>query len=309
MAAWVSMMGWMAAVTLSGPPASEPPIVVDGLVRLMESVDVPARSEGRLAKVLVKEGHLIKQGEILSRLDDAEVRLTLKRAQHEEQLAAEKAKSESLINSAKLTKTVSRAEFDRAHQAKLAAKSSISTSEYERLRLEAEKASNELERLTEEKRFAGVTAQIKSVEVELARLALAEHEVVAPLDGIVVQVHRREGEWVHQGDKVIRVVRIDRLRVEAFVNLSSKLALIEGAPTVLQVEFPDSPPQEFTGEVVFVNPEGDPVNGQIRIWAEIENRDRLLRPGQRGRLKIVPLDKPKTSSQTATKPAANTESR
>src|SRR4029078_3583816 len=137
---------------------------------------------------------------------DAEAKLALKRAQHEEQLAVEKAKSESLLNSARVTKTVSRAEFDRAHQAKLAAKSSISTSEYERLRLEAEKASNELERLTEEKRFAGVTAQIKSVEGELARLALAEHEVVAPLDGIVVQVHRREGEWVHQGDKVIRVV-------------------------------------------------------------------------------------------------------
>ena len=42
--------------------------------------------------------------------------------------------------------------------------------------------------------------------------------------------------------------------------------------------------ERFTGQVVFVHPEVDPVNGQIRVWAEIVNRDALLFPGDRGLL-------------------------
>jgi hypothetical protein len=30
----------------------------------------------------------------------------------------------------------------------------------------------------------------------------------------------------------------------------------------------------------------NPVNGQVRVWAEIENRDLLLRPGLHGKLVI-----------------------
>jgi multidrug efflux pump subunit AcrA (membrane-fusion protein) len=36
----------------------------------------------------------------------------------------------------------------------------------------------------------------------------------------------------------------------------------------------------FAGKIVFVSPEVDPITGQVRIWAEIDNRDGRLRPGQ-----------------------------
>jgi hypothetical protein len=32
----------------------------------------------------------------------------------------------------------------------------------------------------------------------------------------------------------------------------------------------------------------NPVNGQFRVWAEIENRDQLLRPGVQGSMTILP---------------------
>jgi macrolide-specific efflux system membrane fusion protein len=40
--------------------------------------------------------------------------------------------------------------------------------------------------------------------------------------------------------------------------------------------------------VVFVSPEVDPVNGQVRIWAEIDNKSLVLRPGLQGALLIEP---------------------
>jgi macrolide-specific efflux system membrane fusion protein len=42
----------------------------------------------------------------------------------------------------------------------------------------------------------------------------------------------------------------------------------------------------FTGTVAFVSPEVDPITGQVRIWAEIDNRDGRLRPGQPVRMTI-----------------------
>ena len=107
---------------------------------------------------------------------------------------------------------------------------------------------------------------------------------------------------------MIRVVRIDRLRVEAFINLQTGLTLLENSPVVFEVAFPDAPVQEFAGEIVFLNPEADPVNGQIRVWAEIENRDRMLRPGQRGRLKVFSKKPTQPVPSVTNPPATETKS-
>jgi len=299
---WSIMMAWMMVVALATPPPQETPVVVDGLVRLLEVVDVPARRDGRLEKMMVKEGDDVHQGDLLGGLDDSEAKLTMKRAELEFKLAAEKAQSEIALNYAFLTQVVAREEFRRAEQAKKSSPASISASEIDKLKLEADKANSEVARCTEEKRFALLASQSRETELLLSRLALEERRLISPLNGIVTQLHRREGEWVHLGEKVVRVVRIDRLRVEAYLNLQSGLVLFEHAPVVLEVGFVDSPLQEFAGEVVFMNPEADPVNGQIRIWAEIENRDRLLRPGQKGRLKLFPKKKTPSAIPTTRHP-------
>ncbi len=45
---------------------------------------------------------------------------------------------------------------------------------------------------------------------------------------------------------------------------------------------------EFAGHIVFVNPEIDPLNSQVRVWAEVENPDLKLRPGMQATLTIEP---------------------
>ena len=46
--------------------------------------------------------------------------------------------------------------------------------------------------------------------------------------------------------------------------------------------------EDAFGTSIFVDPEIDPVNQQVRIWAEIDNERMQLRPGMRGRLTIEP---------------------
>jgi multidrug efflux pump subunit AcrA (membrane-fusion protein) len=103
-------------------------------------------------------------------------------------------------------------------------------------------------------------------------------------------VHRRAGEWVAPGETLVRIVRIDRLRAEGFIDAALAEVDLVGAEARLAITSAGGEKRVFAGVVVFVSPEIDPVNGQVKIWAEIENRSLALRPGLRGELTVSPSE-------------------
>jgi multidrug efflux pump subunit AcrA (membrane-fusion protein) len=105
---------------------------------------------------------------------------------------------------------------------------------------------------------------------------------------MVVEVLRRRGEWVQPGDTVVRIVRLDKLRAEGFLPAKHASLDLVGSQVRLKVASPDNKPLEFTGHIVFVNPEIDPLNSQVRVWAEVENPDLKLRPGMQATIMIAP---------------------
>jgi len=105
---------------------------------------------------------------------------------------------------------------------------------------------------------------------------------------MVVQVNLHRGEWVPAGKTVIRVLRVDRLRVEGFVQTRDLPGDLSGRRATLLVDLPGRAGAEFDGAVVFVSPEVNPVNGQVRVWAEVENPKLQMMPGLRGTLTIHP---------------------
>jgi multidrug efflux pump subunit AcrA (membrane-fusion protein) len=40
------------------------------------------------------------------------------------------------------------------------------------------------------------------------------------------------------------------------------------------------------GEIVFVSPEINPVSGQVRVWAEVDNLQGYLKPGMRATMTV-----------------------
>jgi multidrug efflux pump subunit AcrA (membrane-fusion protein) len=66
----------------------------------------------------------------------------------------------------------------------------------------------------------------------------------------------------------------------------------------LALDLPRRGKAEFPGKIVFVSPEINPVNGQVRIWAEVDNKDGILKPGLRTRMTLVPAPK-KDTAETA----------
>ena len=72
---------------------------------------------------------------------------------------------------------------------------------------------------------------------------------------------------------------LDRLRAEGLLNAEQATSDIMGKAVKVEVRFPGGKAETFQGKIVFVSPEIHPVNGKVRVWAEVENRNGLLRPG------------------------------
>ncbi|MEX0977426.1 MAG: HlyD family efflux transporter periplasmic adaptor subunit, partial [Pirellulales bacterium] len=161
----------------------------------------------------------------------------------------------------------------------------VSASELDQLRLIAERTVLEIEQAELEQVVASTARELKENDVQTAEHAIAQRRITAPLAGFVAEVHRHGGEWVEPGQTILRMLRLDRLRAEGLVGAEGVRGDLLGRPVRLTVKQGDQAAQ-YAGKIVFVSPEIDAVNGQVRVWAEIENRDLQLRPGLHGSMVI-----------------------
>ena len=258
------------------------------VVTLIEQVEVSARDAGALAAVEVQEGQRVREGQLLARLEDTEAKLVRNKAQFEFDIAKKQAASDVKIRYAKTSLEVATTEERRGLESVGKFSKSVSQSELDQLRLAKEKAALEFEQAGEDQEIARLTARLKQNEVETGTFNVERRQIVSPIAGVVVQIKRHKGEWVQLGESIVRIVRVDHLRAEAFLNSHDVGGDLAGRPVSLVVDLPGAPKSEFPGKIVFISPEVNPVNGQFRVWAEIENRDQLLRPGLQGSMVILP---------------------
>jgi macrolide-specific efflux system membrane fusion protein len=270
----------------SGADALQMNLVV---VTLIEPVEVPARDVGQLQSINVKEGQLVTEGDLVAQIDDKDVQLARNKAKIEADIAREEAANDKKVRTAKKTSEVAASELARAKESIEKYRDAVPAAELDRLKLAAEKAVIDIEQAEHELRAAKLALQLKENEHDLAEHNVAKRKILAPLSGMVVEIYKHGGEWVQPGDKVVRVVRLDRLRVEAFLTRQDVEAQGElvGRSVNLTVTIAGKP-QDFTGKVVHVHPEINPLSGKVRVWAEVDNRDLRLRPGMQGTLTVSP---------------------
>lgn len=272
----------ISAADGSWDPAPE---VVEGtvLVNLLDHAAVAAREAGTLVEIRVREGLAVQEGDLVARIDGTEAELLLQRAATELDVATKNAANDLAVLVADTKRKVTQEIFQRTHEGAQRYKGSISQSDLDRLRLDAETAELASRQARHDLEIASLTRQLKQNEVELAVQRVDRRRITAPLSGIVVEVHRRRGEWVEPGQPVVRIVRLDRLQAEGFFDFRQARGL-EGRRVTLRTD--DGFPEPYSGQIVFVSPEVDPVNRQVRVLAEIENPEGTLQPGMHGTIRI-----------------------
>lgn len=279
----------LLTLALAGPPQadSQSQVTLEMVqVTLIEQIQVPALEKGQLAKLDVREGSLVKIGEEVARLDDSQAQIDVRRAEAEAEKAKEESDNDVNYRFAVKSLAVAEAELKRSKEAVEKYPKAIAETELDRLKLTVEKSELQIEQADRDMKVAKITTKLQEIVVEAGKVVVDRHKILAPIDGMVVQVYRHQGEWVNPGDSVVRILRLDRLRVEGFLEARQFGRDIQGRKVCLYVDLPGKPKTPFHGEVVYVSPEVEPVTGQFRVWAEVENADLQLRPGLQGSLVI-----------------------
>ena len=295
-----SILLWLAIAGAAPTSAAAEVITIDSaLLQLIEQVDVPARASGVLSSVDVHEGDIINAGTKLAQLDTKSVTLHYQRASIELQLSVEKASNQVAIRSAERAIQFARSENDRMRRVAEGLPGSVSESVLEEARFKLDQAKLDLEQAQHELRVNQISEKLKKHALVLGQHELELREIVAPVNGVVVEVVRHPGEWVEPGEKVIRIVRIDRLRAEGLLHIRHVTPELKGSTATVTVAVPGQSEMQSTGQIVFVSPEVNPVNGLVRISVEFDNPKNFLRPGLRARITIGSVGLPPTSESTS----------
>jgi RND family efflux transporter MFP subunit len=261
-------------------------VVPAALIKLMDHAEIAAPEAGVIAELAVQEGDIVPRDELIARLDDTDAVLGEKRAQREVDIAANQADNRIPILAAEAELQLAENDLARAKESQQKFARSVSAAEMERFELAVRQGKLAVEQAEHELAIARLTLQLKQAELEMATRLTGRRQILAPFEGMVVQVYQRPGEWVEPGTQMVRLVRTDRLRVEGFVSVEQVASPLVGRRVTLTLPGPGGTEQTSDGQVTFVSPEVDPVNRQVRVLAEIDNQDQKLRPGLSARLVI-----------------------
>lgn len=259
------------------------PVLEHCRVSLIEEAQVPGRETGALVQMDVREGQEVKKGDEIGRIDDTKMAMLKKVKERELEAALYQATNDVNVRFAEKAAAVAVKEWELVARANKATPGAIAAIEVDKLKLGAQKAQLSIEQAQRDMKVAKLTGGVKSAEVEAAEADIQLRRIIAPLDGVVVHVYKHLGEWVPPGDPVVHIVRIDRLRIEGFVNAADlNPSEVDGRSVTVDAELARGRKVRFTGKIVFVSPSVQ-AGGEYLVWAEVDNKQEdghwLLRPG------------------------------
>jgi membrane fusion protein (multidrug efflux system) len=210
--------------------------------------DLVPRTAGRVGRVLVDEGQLVRKGQPLLELETDYARLDLARTE------ADLARAEAAARDA---------ERDFERKKGLATKGSVSQAAYDRSQAGAEQAT-----------AARAAAR---AAVDTARQRLADSVLTSPVDGVVAARRTDVGERLGEATVAFVVEQTAPLKLRFRVP-ERYLAAVRVGQTVKATVDP-YPGTGFEGTLSLVGGSVDAATRTFLAEAEFPNRDRRLRPG------------------------------
>jgi len=284
--AWVLIGLVLAGCGPSAPPEPPPvPVVVGSAaqrdVRVVREfigttegnidAEIRAQVSGYLLSRDYREGSLVKQGDLLFRIDARPFRAALDQASGDlERARAQRAKAEQ----------------DVARFTPLAAEGAISQQELDNA-IQAARAN----------RAAVETAQ---AVVEKAEVELGFTQIIAPIDGIAGVADAQIGDLVGPTNPkpLTTVSQVDPIRVATPISERDYLRFAgairdslegrdAGLRASLELVLADGSVHPQAGRVVVTNREVDPRTGTILLKSEFPNPGLTVRPGQYARVRAA----------------------
>lgn len=231
-------------------------------------IDISPKLAGRVAEVGVREGDLVKAGDVLAIMDTAELRAQLARAD----AAVASAEASVGVAAAQVQEAQARLALAQSEQARaetlsqrdVISRENLDVKRTETQLAEANLAAAEATRLSKE----------RSVEAELAaRSEIAERIADATLrasgPGRVLYRLARPGEIVAGGGKILTLIDLDEVYMEFFLPATDAPSVVIGDEARIVADI--MPDQSVPATVIFVSPQAQFTPKQVETLSERES--------------------------------------
>ncbi len=197
-------------------------LAIAGPLKAVNAAFVKARVAGELQGLTVREGDLVKEGQVIARVESTEFQARVRQAQQQAQSA------KAQVDIAKRSFENNRSLVDQGFISKTALESSLAS-------LAAAEANFQAAQ-------AGAEVAVKSLQDTVLR---------APITGLIAQRLAQSGERVGIDARIVEIVDLSRLELEASLSPADSLRVAVGQTARLNIEGAAKP---LSAKVVRVNP-------------------------------------------------------
>jgi len=243
---------------------------ISGSLRAVNSAFVKSRAAGELQGLAVREGDVVKAGQVIAKVEPTEYLARVRQAQQQ----ADAAKAQ--IDIAQRQWNNNKALVDQGFISKTALD-------------------------TSQNNFAAAEANYKAAlaAVDVAKKALDDTVLRAPISGVVSQRLAQPGERVGIDARVIEVVDLSRLELEATLSAADSVNVRVGQRALLKIEGRSEP---VAAKVARINPTAQAGSRSVLAYLQVEDaaglRQGLFAQGTLGTGQVTALAVPLSAVRT-----------
>ena len=214
-------------------------LAISGALKAATSAFIKARVAGELQDLRVREGDFVKAGQVVAKVEPTEYLLRIKQAQDQ----ADSARTQ--IDLAQRQFDNNRSLVDQGFISKTALDTSSSN-------------------------LAAAQSNHKAAQasVEMAKKAMDDTLLRSPISGVVSQRLAQPGERVAVDARVLEIVDLSRIELEAALSAGDSINVKVGQTATLQIE---GAPQAVNATVVRINPSAQAGSRSVLAYLAINN--------------------------------------
>jgi multidrug efflux system membrane fusion protein len=213
---------------------------VSGTLKAVNSAVVKARAAGELQGLTVREGDFVQAGQLIARIDASDLVARMRQAQEQAQ------SSKAQVEVAQRQFDNNKALVDQGFISKTALDTSLAN-------LNAAKS----------------TYQAALAGTDVARKSVSDTQLRAPISGQVSQRFSQSGERVGIDAKIVEIVDLSRLELEATLSAADSTQIQVGQTAELQIE---GSAKVVTAKVARINPTTQAGSRSVLAYLSIDNQ-------------------------------------
>jgi RND family efflux transporter MFP subunit len=234
-------------VAVVAPQPMTRTIPLTGTLRPVNQTLVKSKVAGELREVLVREGMAVRRGQPVARIDTTEYEWRVKEREGQLKSAA------SQVDQAQRTLENTRQLHEKGFVSRSALDGAQSGWE-----------------------VAVGNRDAATAQLTLARKTLADAVMTAPMDGTVAERFAQPGEKVAVDGRILSIIDLSRMEIEAPVPASQIASVKVGQPVELRIEGVAEPQ---VGHIARVSPSTQAGTRSVPVYIALDNRDPSVRAG------------------------------